>query len=46
MSVAKQFQGGGHILAAGATIKGNLEEVKKSVTEASLKAIKEFEAKK
>ncbi len=46
MAIAKQFQGGGHILAAGVTLEGNIEEVQKTIIEASIKAIKEFEARK
>ena len=46
MAIAKKFQGGGHILAAGVTIPGNIEEVKSKIIEACIDAIKEFEAKK
>ena len=46
MAIAKQFQGGGHILAAGVTLEGCMEEVQKKIIGACEKAIKEFEAEK
>ncbi|MBQ2592074.1 MAG: bifunctional oligoribonuclease/PAP phosphatase NrnA [Candidatus Riflebacteria bacterium] len=46
MAIANKFQGGGHILAAGVTLPGNMEEVKDKIIAACVDAIKEFEAKK
>lgn len=46
MAIAKEFQGGGHILAAGVTIKGCMSEVQNTIVNACIRAIKEFEAKK
>ncbi len=46
MAIAKQFQGGGHILAAGVTLSGNMEEVKDKIIKACIESIKEFEGKK
>jgi phosphoesterase RecJ-like protein len=45
MAIAKQFEGGGHILAAGVTLKGRMEEVKTKIIEACIEAIKAFEGR-
>lgn len=42
-SVCKQFGGGGHIRAAGCTVEGSIDEVRKAVIGAVTKAIKEAE---
>ena len=46
MAIAKRFQGGGHILAAGVTLPGCMEEVKTKVIDACIESIKAFEDKK
>ncbi len=45
MAIAKKFEGGGHILAAGVTVDGSMEEVQNKIIEACIESIKAYEEK-